>query len=171
MMEYSDEPAYSHSPCSSFYSILCKQTFVLPPEGLSLLPGKGPILCTHIQGVVWCMTGRIDGGCLSLHSGKTGGRVGPQVFYSCCRWTVYVPTKIDWKWLWLQDICSSAHIPAVDQPRRVGGTGVSCSLLLPCVYTWLHLVWESCETSSSQWWLHPPALGCSQHYFQLVCTD
>ena len=49
MMEYSDEPAYSHSPCSSSYSILCKQTFGLPPEGLSLLPGKGPTLCTHTQ--------------------------------------------------------------------------------------------------------------------------
>ena len=28
-------------------------------------------------------------GCLSLQSGKTGSRVDPQVFYSCCRWTVY----------------------------------------------------------------------------------
>ena len=46
-----DKPAYSHSPCSSSYSLLCKQTFALPPEGFSLLPGKGPILYMHIQGM------------------------------------------------------------------------------------------------------------------------
>ena len=52
MLEYLDDPACSHSPHSSSNSILCMQTFALPPEEFSLLPGKGPTLYMHIQDVV-----------------------------------------------------------------------------------------------------------------------
>ena len=88
MLEYSDDPACSHSPHSSSYSIAGKLLHCLQKGSLFCRVRVPHALCTHIQDVVWCMTGRNDGGCLSLHSGKTGDRVSPLVFYSCCRWTV-----------------------------------------------------------------------------------
>jgi len=42
MLEYSDDPACSHKPYSSSYSVLCRQTFALPPEGFSLLQVRVP---------------------------------------------------------------------------------------------------------------------------------